>query len=377
MQELLLHSILFKVIFIIIINVLSYKILNYHMLENKNLYQYKIKSFRLNILTCLFAFTLYFILLFAVRLYSLNKETNLILLIEKCLAILIPLTFVNICLLFIFFVSSIILYFFIFKEIQAFFVKQIKKCYIYTLFGTHLGSLFCQDIYNISLDCFCNYVVLLIKTFAFNLNCEDYLKNKGEKPFSILSKICNFIITKTPTVLIILYFIYEIKYNNCILSIKFKSWLFMYILFKIYAKITTYINYSSSTINEMVFNMYYRDRSIKYVNMPAVWVNVVLNYVHNGLGWTEKEALLFEDTIGILNFFEGMYWKYTWRSKDGLHYVNNNDEEFFEENNCSVDLVHYPYKDNDTFFNKDIKNDKMKYGTKSTKKIGGKDDEPL
>jgi hypothetical protein len=101
--------------------------------------------------------------------------------------------------------------------------------------------------------------------------------------------------------------------------------------------------------------MYYRDRSIKYVNMPTIWENVVYKYVGDGLSFNSRiNYENFSNHINIITFFDGIFWKYTWSSQDGYIYTNNNNEQFEEENNRSLDVVHYPYLANDINFNRNI-----------------------
>ena len=353
MKDLILYNIFIKIIIILIFNWLSYKILQFCVPKEHDLYKYKIKYFTLNLITSISSIILFLILIFVVRTRFLDKDIDLYLLFLKYKLLISPLSYLNLILVSLAILSLIFFFAILVKEIQEYLLNQIIKRYLYTFFGTPIGANFINSIQEISL---LNLIVFklsdFIKKIASKTNTEKYITNKGQQQYLILFNICQFIAIKLPTILILIYFIYELIFNKGILSSKFNSWLFMYLLYGIYKRITNYVTYSDNTINEMVFNMYYRDRSIKYVNMPEDWKNLVYKYVDNGLYWTSKEAEEFCKTIGLINFFDGMFWKYSWISTDGYIYSNNNNEEFFEENNDSIDIVHYPYDKHNTSYEK-------------------------
>lgn len=343
-MELILHNILIKIIIIIISIWLSYKIGLLFKKNSQALYQYKIKYFRLNLTICILFIIFFFLFIFVVRTRFLDKDINLLEIFYEYKVLISPLSNINIILFSLTILSLIFLFAAILKEIQTYLINQIIKCYLYLFFGTSKGTKIITSIQEISLS---NLIVFpmtdFIKKIAEKTNTVKYIINNGQKPYKTLLKVCHVIVMQLPTIIICIYFFYELKFNSGILSSKFNSWFFMYLLYNIYKRITNYIIYSDHTINEMVFNMYYRDRSIKYANMPKSWEKAIYDYVDNGLSWTAEEAQQFNEAINIFEFFDGIFWKYTWKSSDGYIYSNLNNEAFIEENNSSVDLVKYPY----------------------------------
>ena len=78
-------------------------------------------------------------------------------------------------------------------------------------------------------------------------------------------------------------FFYELIYNNGILSTVFNKLLFVYIFYKIYIRCCNIGDDKCAKLNTMIFEMYYRFYSLKYVNLPEEWQNHIYDYVRNGL----------------------------------------------------------------------------------------------
>jgi hypothetical protein len=341
MKELFLYNIFIKILLVITLNWLTYRILKFCVPKERDLYKFKIKYFYVNLCICII-YTCFFIFLISkIRTRFLDKDINIYNFYLNFQNIITPLNLLHKILVCATIISIFLFLTILLKEIHEFFINQIIKRYLYALFGTYYGSFFSQNIRQISILGLYTGLYNLLRTFIDSANLTHLIKTR----YLLLFRICQYSITKLPLIFILLYFFYELKYNQGILSSKFNSWFFMYILFTLYKRFTIYIAYSDYKINEMVFNMYYRDRSIKYANMPKHWEDAVYKYVDEGLSfYTLEKWSEFEEKIGSIVFLQGMFWKHTWTTKDGYNYTNLNGEDFQEENNQSVDVVKYPYK---------------------------------
>lgn len=141
-----------------------------------------------------------------------------------------------------------------------------------------------------------------------------------------------------PTIILIIYFIYEIKYNNYVLSTNFQKYLLFYFLYTIYKRFSIFYERSDKFICQMVYEMYYKQGSVMYVNIPDELEDVVYDFVDDGLYRDPKIKPVpsIDDILG--QFYLEISINHKYISEDRYVYKNANGMGFVEENNTRYDV---------------------------------------
>lgn len=150
--------------------------------------------------------------------------------------------------------------------------------------------------------------------------------------------VSEILVMKLPLVLFVIFFCYEIYFNNYKLSPNFYAYLLFYFIYNIYKRISLYILNSDPFIREMVFNMYYKRGSIMYVDIADELENIVYDFVNNGLyrDPTINPVPILDHIMGEFEWLILMEHKFT--STDRYLYVNATNKCFEEPNNIYYDV---------------------------------------
>jgi hypothetical protein len=213
--------------------------------------------------------------------------------------------------------------------IIQFFNKECKKGYLYFLYDGSQQSYYLQllikdltleNIYNIVI--IDNIIRRLVSFFSFS--DEAYFR---------MVNITDYVVFKLPTRVLIIWFIYELFFNQMILSTMFNKYLFYFIIYNTWHIISDFHWNNLFDINEMLVNIYNRSFSIKYVNIPDDWQILINEYVNNGLYRNADQSMKSTNSFDLNLGFNRLLIiqeKHTFYTTDGKTYTNARNEYFVE-----------------------------------------------
>lgn len=301
--------------------------------NKEKLYQYKIKYFVLNRI-CVYiyiAFNIY--LFFFIRSKILNKEINIFVISQNIFSVFenynkIQIILINILLLLCCLISIVF-----FVKIHKFFVKHCIKRYLYLIFDESYQSISlyfmmaAKTIYGIS--SIASFWDIIASKITFHEN--DYFN---------LRKLMHYILLDGITHFLLIFILYEIIFNNFTFSMYFNQYLYFYLFYIQWKRFSNFICNQDLYINGMVYNMYYRSYSIKYVNLPDEWKTIIYDYVANGLYRKINPTSSFDQNGGLTrNLIIDEYHLY--KTRNGKIYINENNDYFKEKNNKDKDLYEW------------------------------------
>lgn len=311
--------------------------------STKDLYIYKIKSFTISILYVIIYVLFNFYIVIYMRSTLLYKEIKL----KNAVSFLAE--FVNLNTLFelaiivMFLLLLIINIMLVFKAAYHLLLTECKKCFLYYLFDDSVQSDTLYDYINLGttfgLTSARSPIYHLAKIFNFH---DDDWHN--------LLYYIRYSVYKLPLHFLIVFFIYEIIFNDFTLSITFNTYLFVFLLYSYWNKTSEFLYNTDSTINKKLFNMYYRAYSIKYVNLPLEWENIIYKYVTDGL-YRDHHLIVttfqnedsFDSNFGLKR--ENIILMFhTYTTKNGVLYTNKNNDYFEEIPNHDKDVATTTYK---------------------------------
>lgn len=322
-----------KLLPIIILLIILYILHRIHNIKNTE-YAYKIYDFDFNGF-CIASYLLcYICLILWVRIKCFSQTTDLKLYInlfkEKYLTSNFYDTLINIIILIIIFVC--VIYFF--RILQKFFIKQIIKRF-----------LILQINYNINLSPYTIFVWER-KLNNFMSKMIDILYHSYSEPvvnfiWKISYRIVNFIIIILPHLFLYVFFIYELLFNNFIITPNFYKYLFFYFIYRAYKRSSAFIADTDIGLNYILFCMYYKEKSIMYVNIPQEYQKVILRYIELGLHRNMKKnpEPLLDNVLGEFCYYISQNCEF--------HLTNNgeyaNNEFSFYEITNKYDTIFYPH----------------------------------
>lgn len=115
-----------------------------------------------------------------------------------------------------------------------------------------------------------------------------------------------------------------------------------YTIYYIYKKFCFFTCYSDWDLNPILFEMYYKQRSIWYVNIPVEYQESIRRYIKNGLTRNPDRDIdpLLDNTIGGFGF--AMMCECRFVSEDGLTYKGG-PGEFVEETTGDRKDIKFPF----------------------------------
>ena len=358
-------NILLKIVFIIFcLHYIIIKTYFEHNLKNQPLstflYKYKITNFTVTNIYCHLYIMVTSIILIYIYYRILTIPIDLKLQIRNLLHFCTGVDIWNTLLITILLCLLCYILLDIFIKINRFFIKELKSIY---LIYEYMGEIYIDDDYEGQEPSPAQYIIkskvflwkpLIINVFRttayFFLHrviyyCVEFIivdtlwdKRRGpilkalfddtkkEEYTKFFYKILKFIFYKLFSYFIILFFLYELIFNNFVLSLVFNHCLFIYILYSIYKKASHFICNTNKDLNSMIFNMYYKSRSIKYVNIPLDFQLIVYHYIFGGL----QIPLTLTNKKQIRDrFFIEIMLKHLYTTEDYIRYVSGNSERYF------------------------------------------------
>ncbi len=102
-----------------------------------------------------------------------------------------------------------------------------------------------------------------------------------------------------------------------------------------YKRFCNFFKHTVLFVDEMLYNMYYKSYSIKYVNIPKTWEHRIYQYVHKGLH-NDIESI---DNLFTQEFVNLIAQEHTFRTSDGITYINAKGDGFIEDPNHDKDIL--------------------------------------
>ena len=126
-----------------------------------------------------------------------------------------------------------------------------------------------------------------------------------------------------------------------VLNPNFYKYLFFYFIYHVYKKISIFISDTDIGLNYILFRMYYKEKSIMYVNIPKEYQQVILRYIELGLHRNMKKhpELLLDNILGEFCYYINNNCEFHLTKNN--EYINN-DFSFIEITN-KLDTPIYPY----------------------------------
>jgi hypothetical protein len=332
----LLYSDIYSKIALLCIFIFVYKaiVLKKKETVQVNLYEYKLNYYILNALSIYIYVGFYIYSFLWIRLHMLNREIDLKIIFQTLKLFCTGKDVFNTMLLCILGSIFIIIFFVILLNVHKVFIKELKKKYLFLFASStdqdEVSVLFHRFFSNISLNHLWRFITNITLDIDSSLNILGKRIN--------ITKIITYIFFDFFFHFMVLYILYIILMNHGILTPLFNKIAFSYALYSIYKRISNYVVAQDTYIQRMLFNMYYKDRAIKYVNMPESYRKIIFHYIENGLQIDFNDS---EYNSVFLTFEHNMEYHYTYTTKDGIYYFNN-DGQFFEEfNNQSEDETQF------------------------------------
>ncbi len=262
--------------------------LNYIVYNFKYNLDYKIYSFFITLFWIIsyVVFFIFFILL--IRYYTWGYAFNLYAFLNKIKTMYIT-NKIQLCILFNFWV----LFLLIFIKIRNFCIKQILKLNLYvTGIINQRRKLNYTSSYELFFAKFKNkysYNSLILERLKWQfiklLNCyTKYFKQreiKAEIFFYFWNKYLSVFINKLHIIFLLTLLLYDILYNNCIIT-KVFYYLPFYFIYTLWQQLSNFICNTNFPTNEIIWERYYDEENVLYINTTKMEDNYFLHYMANG-----------------------------------------------------------------------------------------------
>lgn len=326
---------------ILIILLLSFFLYNFYKKYIKqhsndirdDLYKYKTNNFMLNKIYIFSYISMHTAIILFLRTKYLNKTINLYQQYVNILQLCTAPTYLNTLLLIIIILLAILIIIFIWVKINRFFITELIKGYIIFIVDRKTPS-FARRwglINKVTLDTLRFVLVEITMDVVRNILPSLYT----ESGYQFLKKFYNFLCYSFFSWFIIAFFFQQLWFNSFILTPIFNQTLLVYTIYTIYKRFCNFFKHTDPFVDEMLFNMYYKSYSIKYVNIPKEWEHAVYQYIHKGL-YNDDESVY---NLSSTDFAMLIAKKHTFRTSDGITYINSMGDSFIEDPNIDKDLL--------------------------------------
>lgn len=216
----------------------------------------------------------------------------------------------------IIFLSSLII-FFLLKHIKNYFIREVFKKHIFLYFNKKYENILQhveknKNIYT-EVVIYDFYVKLIdkISGYSYDMIIRHFIFDNFIYPYSILYEIDNhpawmgLPLKKTLLLMhhIILLFIIlcECYFNKWTLHIVF-YYLPFYIIIQMYKKITYFLEKTNNELNRIIYERYYEEKNVLYVNTIEEEEQFILNYMKNNFKCLSYEVTEWEEKSMLLNY---------------------------------------------------------------------------
>lgn len=158
----------------------------------------------------------------------------------------------------------------LFKIIQSYFYNELLQAANYRKLLLGYGN-----IYGFSNQSIIKYLLNgIFNPIITKLHPKDYIA---------LNTFLHNIVLKNHKYDLIILLCYNIIMNKGILPMTCNRALFCYLLYLYWLRFSNFVYYNNTMINKIIFTVYYRAYSIKYLELPSEWQNIIYAYIKDGL----------------------------------------------------------------------------------------------
>lgn len=334
-----------KIITILILCLLLFFLLKYK--NNNN--NYKIINFTWNNCIIFSYFFFFFVIILYLRYKRWGLTLNLFDIYQKILVFIIKTNiFYNIIIVLIccILITAIL-------QLKRILLKELLKKHLYFYFKTKYKDFFkhLENNKSLLLDVishhpyivfidkisgYWSYISIIHRFILYNIILPYSILNETDIYPKWMNKPLNFLFTNSHKIVLFIIFTYECYFNNCTLHIIF-YYLPFYFFIEIYKHTTDFLRRTNDGINRIIYERYYEENNVLYVNTTKEEEEFILNYMKNNFiclshevdEWDKKNLLLNHPTIFIkmrrfcndkkhINIFQNYYTQEEFDIKDIL-----------------------------------------------------------
>lgn len=323
------------ILIMLVITFCLYRIYNKNVKE----YDYKIFDFDFNGFCIITYFLAYLYIIFWYKVSYINKTTDL----KPVIIFIKKIYYTNSCFFtlkqIILFILIIICFIYIIKIIHKFFRKELKKRFLVLQITYNKINITPYLLQAIKQQC----DTLLTRVFIK----YDFLLSKkiGNFLWKLSLSNNNFIFYKMPSIILILFFFYIIFFNDYVLTPSFYKYLLFYFFYYNYKNISIFIDETDYGINKILFNMYYKQKTIKYINIPKDYQDVIIRYISLNLqrNLIKYPEPLLDDVLGAFYFKINTECAFFLIETIEKGFYSNEQGDHFLEINANIDTTIYDF----------------------------------
>jgi hypothetical protein len=315
LNKLLLFMQIFTIKFLILLFIifLCLFIVCLYKYTNKNL-NYKIYNFYWNSFIIYIYFLIFIWGIFIMRFKRVGLQMDLIILFNTFKQYIITKEITFIIIIFL----SCLIIILLLKHIKNYFIREVFKKHLYLYFNKKYKNILQhiakkKSIYTdiVRYD----YYIKLIDNIggynSYNSIIQRYKYYNILLPYSILSerdtypkwmiKPLSKLLLLTHHIILLFVIICECHFNNWTLNIVF-YFLPLYILIQMYKRITFFLENTSNELNRIIYERYYEEENVLYVNTTINEEKYILNYMKNDFICLSHEITNWDDKSILLNY---------------------------------------------------------------------------
>lgn len=263
---------------------------------------FKIKNFILNYLLVFIYISIFILLLFALRMYRIGFQLDLKPFYHFILFFVYQKEFLLSLITILFIVNFIFIFIIGIKYLKLVLELHILRQHLYLSYPHNneyikkflpfYYSRGYTNIYRLCLYIFkkFNYYTLL-QFIKFNLykliSMVEHYKFFVKILIKLEQIVLNFLKPKIMFIFLVLLILYDILFNDSILQTIYYI-LPYYFIFSLWYKLSLFLRvFHDPLLNEIIFDIYYKNAEILYLNITDDEIMLIATYIRNGLLWDE------------------------------------------------------------------------------------------
>lgn len=327
-----------------------------HLVKRKNtktaITEYKISTFYLTHAGAGIYLCFYIFLFFLLRFLVIGKPIDLKQIIKTIYVLLLNIdSLLKLFLLLLFVLSYVVLWLLVFVKLHKRLKKNLLQLHHYYCYPK--SGIIALRYYYVWLSFRGKYSF----THLVDLHCKrlfrrifnKMLTNRFPKVEQFFYSRYRRVMKRIPLGLLIIVLIYDCYYSNFCLEIT-TYYLPIFLLSRLWISLSIFASLNNEYTSQILYEMYYRDDEIKYVNVPNKEYNRLLDFVKNGLteeipfNWNINEWEYMSVTYDIRRYKKMCY-------QDTIAFVNDETFEstfgFLLEDIITIRGRYYAFDPND------------------------------
>jgi hypothetical protein len=196
------------------------------------------------------------------------------------------------------FILLIIIIILLLRHLRQFFIRELLKRHLYVYHKKLFKNLLNHIAKNKNMGStviYYDYYVIFIKKigayWSYETLIERYIYYNLILPYSILKntdsyppwidKYLNKVLILSPKLILIFFFLFDCFYNEWILHLIF-YYLPFYLVIEIFKNISNFFCYTNEDLNRIIYERYYEEDNILYINTTIEEDEFILRYITNG-----------------------------------------------------------------------------------------------